>query len=137
MRALRRAGVHEVVAAGAEAHLGGALALLVAIRELDQDELLAADRDAVEVTQGAAPLDLLAVDAHAVAAAEVLELDPVAAHVDHRVSARDQSVIEGEAAYTRHDGSTVSLPFVNVFEIEDVLISDYRIYIDIAPLFNP
>jgi hypothetical protein len=27
------------------------------------------------------------------------------------------AVIEGEATYTRHDGSTISLPFVNVFEI--------------------
>ena len=59
-------------------------------------------------------------------------------HDVHRIVTDESvAVIEGEATYTRHDGSTISLPFVNVFEIEDVLISDYRIYIDIAPLFNP
>ena len=44
---------------------------------------------------------------------------------------------EGEVTYTRHDGREISLPFVNAFEIEGGLISDYRIYIDVAPLFNP
>ena len=56
--------------------------------------------------------------------------------VQRIVSDDGVSVIEGEATYTRHDGSRISLPFVNVFELEGTLISDYRIYIDIAPLFN-
>jgi sulfide dehydrogenase cytochrome subunit len=37
--------------------------------------------------------------------------------------------------YTRHDGSRITLPFCNVFETEDGLISLYRIYIDVAPLY--
>ena len=45
------------------------------------------------------------------------------------------AMIEGEATYTRHDGSRISLPFVNVFEFEGTLVSDYRIYIDIGPLY--
>ncbi len=44
-------------------------------------------------------------------------------------------VCEGEVTYTRHDGSRITLPFCNVFEIEDGLISLYRIYIDVAPLY--
>ena len=44
-------------------------------------------------------------------------------------------VCEGEVTYTRHDGSKITLPFVNVFEIDDGLISLYRVYIDIGPLF--
>ena len=44
-------------------------------------------------------------------------------------------VCEGEVTYTRHDGSTITLPFVNVFETDDGLISLYRVYIDIGPLF--
>ena len=43
---------------------------------------------------------------------------------------------EGEVTYTRHDGSKITLPFVNVFEIDGELILQYRVYIDIAPLFN-
>ncbi len=44
-------------------------------------------------------------------------------------------VCEGEVRYTRHDGSAVTLPFCNVFETAGGLISLYRIYIDIAPLY--
>jgi len=43
---------------------------------------------------------------------------------------------EGEVTYTRHDTSTITLPFVNIFETSGGLISLYRIYIDIAPLFD-
>lgn len=44
-------------------------------------------------------------------------------------------VCEGEVTYTRHDGSTIMLPFANVFEVDDGLITLYRVYIDIGPLF--
>jgi len=47
----------------------------------------------------------------------------------------DTVVCEGEVTYTRHDGSTVTLPFCNVFEVQDGLISLYRIYIDVGPLY--
>jgi len=42
---------------------------------------------------------------------------------------------EGEVCYQRHDGSEVAIPFVDVFELQDDLISSYKIYIDIAPLY--
>lgn len=45
------------------------------------------------------------------------------------------AVYEGEVAYTRHDGSAITLPFANVFEVDGGLISRYRIYIDIGPLY--
>ena len=48
----------------------------------------------------------------------------------------DAIVCEGEVTYTRHDGSEITLPFCNVFEAEGGLISVYRIYIDIGPLFE-
>ena len=47
----------------------------------------------------------------------------------------DDVVCEGEVTYTRHDSSTITLPFVNVFQLQDSLISNYRIYIDIGPLY--
>jgi limonene-1,2-epoxide hydrolase len=47
----------------------------------------------------------------------------------------DAVVCEGEVTYTKHDGSTITLPFVNVFEVDGGLISLYRVYIDIGPLF--
>lgn len=42
---------------------------------------------------------------------------------------------EGIVTYTRHDKTTVTLPFVNIFEFDDDLIDAYRIYIDIGPLY--
>ncbi|MGI9203752.1 MAG: nuclear transport factor 2 family protein [Woeseiaceae bacterium] len=50
---------------------------------------------------------------------------------------RDDSCVacEGEVCYRRHDGTEVVVPFVDVFELESDLISSYRIYIDIAPLY--
>ena len=59
-------------------------------------------------------------------------------HDLHRIVVDDNAaMLEGEAHYTRHDESMISLPFVNVFEFDGALISDYRIYIDISPLFSP
>lgn len=42
---------------------------------------------------------------------------------------------EGEVCYRRKDGSEVIIPFVDVFEFEGDLISAYKIYIDIGPLY--
>ena len=44
-------------------------------------------------------------------------------------------ICEGDVTYTRHDGRVVELPFVDVFEYEGELIAEYKIYIDIGPLY--
>lgn len=51
---------------------------------------------------------------------------------------RDQSDLacEGEVTYRRHDGSEVIVPFVDVFEFQGDLIAEYKIYIDISPLYG-
>ena len=58
----------------------------------------------------------------------------------HRLTATIQQystlVCEGEVTYTRHDSSEITLPFVNVFVLENDLISHYKIYVDIAPLYG-
>jgi ketosteroid isomerase-like protein len=46
------------------------------------------------------------------------------------------TVCEGEVTYTRHDGSVISVPFANVFELRGEKISAYRIYIDNSSLFG-
>ena len=43
---------------------------------------------------------------------------------------------EGEVTYTRLDGTSVTLPFADVFEYEGDQIAEYKIYIDIAPLYT-
>ena len=55
--------------------------------------------------------------------------------VDRILDQGEVLVCEGRVTYTRHDGSTVTLPFANIFDLSDGLIMDYRIYVDIAPLY--
>ena len=47
----------------------------------------------------------------------------------------DTVVCEGEVTYKRHDGSSITLPFTDIFEYDGELIAHYKIYIDIAPLY--
>lgn len=42
---------------------------------------------------------------------------------------------EGTVTYTRHDGSTVTLPFVDVFHFRGDKIARYQIYMDVNPVF--
>jgi ketosteroid isomerase-like protein len=38
--------------------------------------------------------------------------------------------------YTRHDGTEVTVPAANILRLRDGLISHYKIYVDIAPLYT-
>ena len=43
-------------------------------------------------------------------------------------------ICEGEVKYTRHNGSELALPFVDIFRMNGDLIADYRVYMDISAL---
>ena len=43
--------------------------------------------------------------------------------------------MEAEVTYTRKDGGTVTVPVVTIYREGDGDIADYRIFIDLAPLF--
>ena len=45
------------------------------------------------------------------------------------------TVVEAEVTYTRKDGGTVTVPVVTIYREGDGGIVDYRILIDLAPLF--
>jgi ketosteroid isomerase-like protein len=47
----------------------------------------------------------------------------------------DAVVLEMIVHYRRHDGSEISLPCCNIFRFSGELISDYRVYMDIAPVY--
>lgn len=44
---------------------------------------------------------------------------------------------EGVVRYARHDGSFVSYPFANIFQLRGQEIASYHIYIDNSTLFAP
>lgn len=48
----------------------------------------------------------------------------------------DVAIIQGEVTYTRHDESTLTVPFTNIFEFTGDLISKYLIYVDISELYK-
>ena len=47
----------------------------------------------------------------------------------------DGTVAEANVTYTRTDGGTVTVPVVTIYRQGDDGITDYRILIDLAPLF--
>jgi ketosteroid isomerase-like protein len=52
------------------------------------------------------------------------------------VWAFDDVIVSGlEVTYTRKDESTLTVPAVTIWRVRDRQIDDYRIYIDVAPLF--
>ena len=47
----------------------------------------------------------------------------------------DIAVVEFDVHYTRQDGRSVVLPCCNVFRLREGLISEYRSYMDAAPVY--
>ena len=45
------------------------------------------------------------------------------------------TIVEATVTYTRKDASTVSLPVVTIYRAQGEKIDDYRIFMDVAPLF--
>ena len=45
------------------------------------------------------------------------------------------NIVESTVTYTRKDGSTITLPVVTIYRGAGELIEDYRIFMDVAPLF--
>jgi ketosteroid isomerase-like protein len=48
----------------------------------------------------------------------------------------DAVIAEGEVTYTRKNGSTLTVPFVNVFAMKGDLVDSYKIYIDLGQLYS-
>jgi len=46
------------------------------------------------------------------------------------------AVVELQVTYRRHDGSEVTLPCCNIFRMRDGLVDDYRVYMDVTPVFS-
>ena len=47
----------------------------------------------------------------------------------------DATIVESTVTYTRKDATTVALPVVTIYRGAGELIDDYRIFMDVAPLF--
>jgi ketosteroid isomerase-like protein len=56
--------------------------------------------------------------------------------VDHCWGDEHSAVCAGTCTYTRRDGSTVTLPFVDVLYFRGEQAERYYIYLDIAPVYH-
>ena len=57
-------------------------------------------------------------------------------HDVHKTLASGSTLVcEGEVTYCRQNDTEITLPFTDVFEYDGNLISQYKIYIDINPLY--
>ena len=55
--------------------------------------------------------------------------------IKNTLSSGSTQVCEGEVTYRRLDGNEITLPFTDIFEYDGDLIAQYKIYIDIGPLY--
>ncbi len=49
----------------------------------------------------------------------------------------DAVLLHGQVTYTRHDGSTLGVPFANVLKLEGDLVREYLIFADVSALWSP
>jgi ketosteroid isomerase-like protein len=56
--------------------------------------------------------------------------------VEESFESSDNAVCHGRVIYTRHDGSSLNVPFANVFKLRDGRARDYRIFVDISALYS-
>ncbi len=59
----------------------------------------------------------------------------VAHDLVQRWTVGESTIVEANVTYTRTDDSRVTVPVVTIYRERDGEIADYRIFIDLAPLF--
>ena len=68
-------------------------------------------------------------------AAFVASITAIRHEITSMWSADDVVIAEMDVHYERLDGRKVTLPVCNVFRVRDDLVSDYRVYLDIGPVY--
>jgi ketosteroid isomerase-like protein len=63
-------------------------------------------------------------------------VDGVRHEIVQQFESGDAVIAESDVTYTKKDGSTVTVPVVTIYRAGGELIDDYRVFIDLAPLFS-
>jgi len=58
-------------------------------------------------------------------------------HLEEQWCLPDVVICSGSVTYTRHDGSSLQVPFANILKLRRGAICDYRIFVDNSALFAP
>lgn len=116
------------------AMLGG---LFASIDAMDTTQFLSRLTPTAEFTFGSAPT----VQGHAAIGEAVNTFFSTIAGLRHELTNTleqdDIVACEGTVTYTRHDSTTIALPFADFFTFDAELIAGYRIYMDVGPLYVP
>ncbi len=57
-------------------------------------------------------------------------------HIAETWDEPDAAICHGTVTYTRHDSSTLSVPFANILRTRAGLIKEYFIYVDVSKLYR-
>jgi ketosteroid isomerase-like protein len=109
--------------------------VFASVDAMDSDrfvEFLSAD---AEFRFGSAPAVTGRDDIAAAVAGFFETIDGCSHEVSGAWTGPDAVVCEGTVTYRRKDGSQISLPFVDVFDMDHDRIRKYKIYIDVGPLY--
>jgi ketosteroid isomerase-like protein len=64
------------------------------------------------------------------------QIDRLAHHVIEQWEHGEATIVQADVTYTRTDGDKVTVPVVTIYRTNGKdLIADYRVYIDLAPVF--
>ncbi len=62
-------------------------------------------------------------------------VDGVSHEIVEQFESGDATIAESNVTYTKKDGAQVTVPVVTIYRSGGELIDDYRVFIDLAPLF--
>lgn len=62
-------------------------------------------------------------------------VDGVSHEIVEQFESGNATIAESNVTYTKKDGSTVTVPVVTIYRADGDLIDDYRVFVDLAPLF--
>ena len=62
-------------------------------------------------------------------------VDGVRHEIVEQFESGDATIAESNVTYTKKDGAQVTVPVVTIYRENGGLIADYRVFIDLAPLF--
>ncbi len=62
-------------------------------------------------------------------------IDGVRHEIVEQFESGEATIAESNVTYTKKDGAQVTVPVVTIYRSGGALIDDYRVFIDLAPLF--
>ena len=109
--------------------------VFAALDAQDSDAVTACMTDDVRMRLGNADLVEGKANFREATAAFVASITAIRHEITSMWSVDDVVIAEMDVHYERLDGRKVTLPVCNVFRVRGGLVSDYRVYLDIGPVY--